>query len=194
MKNLLLLCFILLPFVSLAQDKIEWSPEIKIQLEDFQSDGTEIGNTTTYSVNVASGFTFSFSMSRYEFMFTKNFNTKVDCSFDKKLSYLVAPDTMVAQQLVAFAQFQFDLSELYARKFRKELYEQKGTFSNVQFFQESHDKIQEEYSLRLLAANKSTDMGEDKIKLAALRAEVLEEINQLQDFCKSCKTPKKVKK
>lgn len=194
MKSLLLLSFTILPFVSLAQDKIEWSPESKIQLEDFQSDGTEIGNTTSYSINVASGFTFSFSMSRSEFMFTKNFNTKVDCSFDKKLSYLVAPDTMVAQQLVAFAQFQFDLSELYARKFRKELYEQKGTFSNVQFFKTSFDKIQEEYNLRLLAANKSTEMGENSIKLAALREEVLEEINQLQDFCKSCKTPKKQKK
>jgi hypothetical protein len=44
-------------------------------------------------------------------MFTKNFNSKVDCNFQRDAALIVAPDS-TANKLVQFAQYQFNLSEL----------------------------------------------------------------------------------
>lgn len=136
---------------------------------------------------------FSFQMSSYEFMFTKNFNSKVKTSFNKKAAIITAPDSIAAYQLVNFGQYNFDLSEFYARKFRQKMYEQKGVFSEGSFFKPIFDQLQEEMNAESARVLKATNLGKEEL-LAQEHQQVLIRIRELSDFCFECKPPKKKKK
>jgi len=191
-RSLLIVLFVFIISGLFGQTKIEWTEGYKLKLSDFQSPSTKIGNVNRYFLQTGSSFDFEFSMSSYEFMFTKNFNNKVDCYFSRNIATLIAPDTSFANDLINFEQFAFDLSELYARKLRKELFENKAAFSSYDFFHEYFDKIQNEYTERYSEAGNVTDLGRNKDKLKELHKNVLDEIHGLSEFCKSCK-PKKTK-
>jgi len=193
MKNLILIALIFVPFITKSQNQIDWDGKYQLQLSDFLSKETQIGNVDIYSLNTASYIDFFFNMTTGEFMFTKNFNPKVNCSFKRDAAYLIAPDSLTAINLLNFAQYEFDLSELYARKFRKNLYENKDAFSDVSFYKPIFDEIMKEYTERHSKASKETDLGKDKEKLVAFHEEVLKEIQELSYFCKTCKPHKKSK-
>ena len=174
-----------------AQNEIPWDGKYQLQLSDFRSSATQIGNVNVYSIFTACGIDFTFAMSSVEFMFTKNFNSKVSNTFKRNSSSVVAPDTEIAASLVEFSQFQFDATELYARKFRKKIAEEKGSFSGVNFFRPFYDDIQKELSARCVNAGKDTDLGRKSEKLKQLHQDVLSEIDLLSDYCKDCKLVKK---
>lgn len=194
MKNILVIIFLLLSLLAGAQNAIDWDGKYQLQLSDFQSPATQIGGGSHYSLYNGASFDFSYSMSRAEFVFTKNFNSKVNCSFKRDAAAIVAPDHSIAEDLLNYARFGFDLSELYARKLRKRLYEEKGAFSNASFFQPVYAEVNKECIKRNTLAGKATDLGRNKEKLHELHQEVLNEIIELGDFCKTCKPPKKKKK
>jgi hypothetical protein len=177
-----------------AQDVVEWDGKYQIELSDFKSPTTQIGEGNIYSLYGGSSFDFAYQMANAEFMFTKNFNSKVTCKFNRNIASLVAPDSVRAMDMLLFARFEFDLAELYARKVRQRLYEVKGTFSNPTFFQPVFDQFQKEYGERHVLAGRVTDLGHDRKKLQALHSEVLIELDTYADFCKACKPPKKKKK
>lgn len=183
----------LISLSSTAQDIIEWLPDYRLKLSDFQSKSTQIGNVNHYSISPASRMDFSFSMSSYEFMLTKNFNSKVSTTFTRSASVLIAPDNELAQDLLKFAQLNFDLTELYARKYRKKLFESKGVLSDVNFFQEAYKGIEQEYNERVAEFGKLTNVGQADIRIEEAQVQVLKEIDELSEFCKSCK-PKRKKK
>lgn len=193
MTKTLTILFALISSIIYSQDKIDWDGKYQLELTDFKSPSTQIGNTNLYSLNTPSGIEFSFSMSNMEFLFTKNFNSKVSNSFKPNASSLVAPDEKTANDLKNFAKYQFDLSELYARKLRKRLYEEKGAFTNADFFKPIYDEIQNEFTQRMTTAGKETDMGRNPEKLKVLHQQILIEIQELSNFCKACKTPSKKK-
>lgn len=193
MRQLFIVFFFTFVSTVKGQNTIEWDGNYQLQLSDFQSSTTQVGGTNIYSLHTASSMDFSFYMSNGEFMFTKNFNSKVNCSFNRNAASLVAPDSLIATDLLSFARYEFDLSELYARKFRKRLFEEKGAFSDVNFFRPIYDEIQREFTERHTLAGRTTDLGRDREKLKQLHQEVLSEIEQLVDFCKTCKPPKKKK-
>jgi len=176
-----------------GQNQFEWDGVYALQLSDFQSSATELGNESMLSVNTGGHIGFSFYMSNAEFMFTKNFNPKVTCTFNRNAASIVAPDSASALKLVNLARYDFDLAELYARKFRKELYLNKGAFSSASFFQPIFDKIQKEYQERHIQASKEARLGFNEEKLKELHAQVITEIAELSDFCKTCKPSKRKK-
>ena len=97
-----LFSFLVLAFtitLSAAQTPIDWDGYYKLQLSDFLSPATQIGNTNIYSLHSGSSFDFLFYMSSGEFMFTKNFNSRGNCSFKPHAASLVAPDTATAERL-----------------------------------------------------------------------------------------------
>lgn len=194
MKQILLLFLILFSTIVMAQNKIDWSENFQLQLSDFQSPSSQIGGTNYYSISASCGIGFLFSMSNYEFLFTKNFNSKVSCEFVKSNSSLIATDSNMAFEMLSFARYEFDLAELYARKFRQKLYENKGAFSNINFFKPLYDDVQLEYTERGNSAIKETGLGKNKEKLKELHQAVLVEIEVLADFCKTCKPLKKKKR
>lgn len=177
-----------------AQSEIPWDGKYQLQFWDFQSPATEIGNGNSYSLHGGAGFDFAFHMSNGEFMFTKNFNAKVNCRFGRSLAALVAPDSARAMDILLFARYDFDLAELYARKVRQRLYEVKGAFSSPTFFQPVFNQFQQEFGERRVLASKQTELGHDRDKLQELHTAVLQEIETLADFCKECKPPRKKRK
>ena len=191
MKKIITIAYILLNTIVYSQNGIDWDDKYQLKQSDFQSSASQIGNTNNFNLSIGSGFEFSFSMSNIEFMFTKNFNSKVSNSFKPKSAALVAPNVEIAKYLIDFAQFQFNLSELYARNLRKKLHDEKKTFSNISFFKPIYDEIQNEYSQRITNASKETDLGRNKEKLKLLQEQVLKEIQELSNFCKECKIAKK---
>ncbi len=190
----LLTCFFLLTFSSFAQNVLEWNPNYQISLADFQSDQTEIGDGTMYGVQGATRIDFAFSMSNAEFMMTKNWNPKVNCTFTRDASYLLAPDDTIAQAMVNYARYEFDLAELHARKLRFGFWENKKAFSNLSFFQPVYDDVIKQYTNTQIRVAKETDLGRNASLLQHYHDEVIAELATLKDFCKSCKPPKKNKK
>lgn len=193
MKHFFTCLFLVFTVLSSAQQDIHWDGTYQLQRSDFQSPATQIGGTNLYSIHSSCGFDFSFYMSSMELAFTKNFNAKVSNSFKPESASLVAPDDAIAQKLIYFARFEFDLSELYARKFRKKIYEEKEAFSGGDFFRPAYETVRKEFSERDTNAGKETDLGRKTEKLKALHQEVLNEIATLADYCKTCKPPKKKK-
>jgi len=189
--------FMLLLFVSgaltyaIGQEPIEWHPDYMLQLSDYQSPESEINSKlTSYTIYSGSKIDFSFNMNSVSFMFTKNFNSKIKAIFQKNLAVLVAPDSLTAQQLLQFGRYDFDLVELYARKIRKKIYEEKGTFTDAKFFQPIFNELQEEMNTVSAQVFKATDFGKDAALLQKEHDKVIDQINVLSDFCVSCK-PKK---
>lgn len=191
MKKIIIITFLLIAVQINAQNAIEWDGKYQIQLSDFKSKATQIGNVSSNSIQTASGLNFSIQMSNIEFMFTKNFNSKVSSTFKRESASIIATDTITAERMVKFAQYEFDLSELYARKLRKDLYVKKGTFSDISFLQPLYDAIQKDYVEEHGEASKKTNLGQKKDILIKLNDAVLIRIQELSDFCKTCKPLKK---
>lgn len=191
MKLYFLICFLLLNYSVQAQNIIEWDGKYELKLSDFQSPTTEIGKGSTYSLFTTSNFDFAFYMSSVEFMTTKNFNGKVSCSFKRDAASLVAPDSLTAYYLLNFARYEFDLAELYARKFRKRLFEEKRVISSAIFIQPIYDQVQKALVERHTTAAKETEIGKNTDSLSILHASVRREIEELADFCKACKPPRR---
>ena len=195
MKNLLVLILLSSAIAGRSQQILEWSPTTKLKLNDFQSPQSEIrSDLTTYSIFSGTNMDFNFRMSNGEFMFTKNFNSKVRTTFNKSAAVIVAIDSTMARQLVNYGQCSFDLTELYSRKFRKRLYEQKGTFSNVSFYQPIFEELHQELNAENARVMKLTDLGRNEDALNNEHKIILNKIEELSDFCKICKPPKKKKK
>ncbi len=194
MKYTIALIFLSLTVTNVQdQNTIDWEEGYKLQLSDFQSPATQMG-ANTLKLETGTEIEFRYNMSEAEFKKIKNFNPKVNCKFNRKAAGLVAPDTASGMNLVRFSQYDFDLSELYTRKLRKKLYEEKSSYSNINFFKEIFEKIQAELNEKRNAAGKETELGRDKRKLKSLRSDVLKEIESLSSFCKTCDPSKKKKK
>ena len=194
MKTVLTLTFLLTLSKTFSQSTLEWRSEYQLILADFQSPQTEIdSNLTTYAIYSGSNVDFSYQMSSYELMFTKNFNSKVKATFNRKAAVISAPDSIVANQMVKFGQYTFDLAELFARKFRKKIYEEKGSFSDASFFLKIFDVLQDEMNAENARVSKLTDLGRKEELLMQEQQQIISEINGLSDFCLECKPPKKKK-
>ncbi|MCG3167079.1 MAG: hypothetical protein POELPBGB_02862 [Bacteroidia bacterium] len=193
MYKALIIVFIFASSVLQAQNVIEWSADYKLQYSDFQSASTEIGNQSInmYTVHPGVVMGFSYLMSSYEFMATKNFNSNVTCTFNREASSLVAPNDTIAQALLNYSQYEFDLGELYARKLRKRIYEQKGAFSDSHFYEPIYDIIHKEYINEAVTTGKETELGIQKEKLTKRHSDLLFELEALSDYCKTCKPLKK---
>jgi hypothetical protein len=172
--------------------KMEWDSNSQIQFVDFKSSQINIDESVT-SVFLNSGvmIDLAIQMSNFEFMFTKNFNSKLTCSFDKELAKLIAPDSVTANQLLRLVRFDFDLSELYTRKIRKELFENKKMFSNVTFFQPYFNKMNSERNRISSQIYNSTDFGKNASLLEKEHQAVKQEILLLSEYCRECKPLKK---
>ncbi|MEM9328170.1 MAG: hypothetical protein AAGA85_21060, partial [Bacteroidota bacterium] len=118
MNKTLTLLLILLQVTGYGQSTIDWTDDYELQLSDFASPQTEINpDLTSFLISPGTKMDFGFQMSSIQFMMTKNFNSKVKTSFNRQASVIAASDSALAYQLVKWGQFNFDLTELYTRRF-----------------------------------------------------------------------------
>ncbi|MBF9254332.1 hypothetical protein I2I11_13585 [Pontibacter sp. 172403-2] len=186
-KKLTPFIFLFFAFQAMGQTKVEWQEGRKLAASDFTGQAPETHSSQSYYL--AANLEFGYAMSNYEFMLTKNFNKNVTVYFNPAASWLQEGED--TENLLKYAQMDFDLMELYARKLRKRVYEAKGTFSNYNFFQQAQEEIQAEMAKRQSDMYASTSF--DKDKMEAYHQQILTEIAALPDFCKACKPARKKK-
>lgn len=190
----LLFVFLFISTGCFSQQIIEWKPDFSLELADFQSPNSEIDKgLEMMSIHSGATLNFTYQMSNYEFMLTKNFNSKISANFNKSLGTIVAPDSVNAKRLLNFGNYDFDLTELYARKLRKSIYENKKTFSSSEALLSLYEKTQIEMRERSSKTMKETNFGEKAELLKNEHNLVLKEIEKLAEFCKECKISKKKK-
>lgn len=76
---------------------------------------------------------------------------------------------------------------------RQKIYKNKATFSDISFLQPLYETVEKDFIAENGSASKETNLGQDEEKLAILNAKVLTQIQELSDFCKTCKPTKKRK-
>lgn len=190
-----LLFFLLVPsFSSFAQNIIEWQQGTQLTLNDFQAPLKQKTDNISFALRPAISIDFSFYMSNYEFMLTKNFNSKVKTTFSREASYIFASDSLAINKLLKYSQAQFDLAELHTRKFRKKMYENKNVLSNPNFYQDLYRETEKEFTLEQAELMQASNDGFETDVLEGHHSKILKKIEELADFCKDCKPKKKKNK
>ena len=109
-------------------------------------------------------------------------------------SVLVAQNKTQVENMIHLTKFDFDLSELYARKIRKELHQNKKTLSKGTFFRKYYEEMIAQRNERSSRVYAETELGKDKELLEKEHEVVKEEIEKYSDYCFECKPPKKRRK
>ncbi len=185
--KILVLFFVFAAFVANAQVTEDWKEDRVLNLEDFKGSSTEI-NPELDKYSISSGITLAlgYSMTGMELAFTKNMNKAVNVIFDPESAYVVAPSDSIAQHLVDFANLQFDLAELYARKIRQDIYENKTLFSRNNVVHQIFDDRSREYQAENARLSKILDLGLKADKTAVEHQHIQKELESLDAFCFQC--------
>lgn len=193
MKNLIFISFIFATLNPLfCQEKVEWREDIEIVPSSFKGTVPEMSEDNLQEYSFAVSYDFSFYMANVQFAFTKNFNRYVSAYYIPTHSWIEEGE--YTDQLILMSNLNFDLAELYARKFRKRLFESKNVSSNINFANKIHNEINREYIEResvIRSEIRSQENVEDYLKREIEKVNI--EIKELGEFCKNCK-PKKKKK
>ncbi|MBC3539253.1 hypothetical protein ACFSC6_07840 [Rufibacter sediminis] len=190
LRNLFTLILSLIALNTFSQGRTEWKENYTLTLNDFQAQAPKSQQNGSNSFSLAASLDFGYAMSNYEFMLTKNFNNRVTAYFVPASSWLQQGESN--ERLLQYAQMQFDLLELHARKYRKRLYESKNALSNYDFYQKANDAISTEYM------NAGVEMQdavlESNAKALEYHQKIKKEIAEMAEFCKECKPVKAKKK
>jgi hypothetical protein len=189
---LILLFSAIAPISAHCQEVIEWEEDIEITKESFKGPLPEMRQDNVQNYYFYTNYEFHVQMMNIQFSFTKNFNKYVTAYYKPALSWIEEGE--FTDQLIKMANLQFDISELYARKLRKEFYESKKFNSGFHIFSLAHEKINSEFEAfdaKLRSELQTTNDWTNILK--SYNEKVAAEIIELADFCKSCK-PKKKKK
>jgi hypothetical protein len=118
-----------------AQNSIEW--DVLTTINRFSIKSHKLDPRIAYSIHTASVLDFGFIMNNVEFM--SQFNSKVNCSFQRDAGSLIAPDTI--RLINYWILLAMNLTYLNSMPVNcKEIYEQKGTFLMLAF-KSIYDKI-----------------------------------------------------
>jgi hypothetical protein len=192
-----LLFLILVSFVvyANAQEVVHWQEDTQLVNTDFASHKTGVfPDKKMHGVNADITIGYNIAMSVYQFMLTKNFNKYVDVTFLPASSYYVVFDSASIDARIALANYQFDLAELHARRFRENIYENKKLFSDFKVLEEHFRSVYGAYNADFQSAVESSEFGEDVEALTNLHEAVKRELADLDEFCKQCKPIKKKKR
>ncbi len=176
LNSLLIFCCITL-FAQKKEDQIVWSKDYKLIWDDFQG---RAKSSSTAGAMTISGIRRNFSYENARI----TFNT--ESIFFKKDSWVKdydkIPSTLEHEQL------HFNITELFARKFRKALQEMKfkknGKKTQKEFL-EIYDKIDEEKDAYQELYDKETTNPRDEIKQAEWVKKVTKELSELEQYSNS---------
>ena len=177
----------------IAQNKVDWREDLEITFESFQGDLPEFEEDNVQQYSFSATFDLNFHMLNLQFAFTKNFNQYVSTYFIPDYSWMETGQ--FTEQLLLMANLDFDLLELYARKFRKRMFESKSLASNTDFYSKLYDEISKELiAKQSLIQNKIRTHDKPLEYLASEIETVNSEIKKLSEFCKTCKPQKRKKR
>jgi hypothetical protein len=151
-------CFIiagLMPFCASAQNNkiIIWNNDYKLKWEDFQGEGGDTAETIGASTNSSIDFSFNPQSNNILIVYIKSVFYK---EMSMKNEGYLKRDSSIAKQALLHEQMHFDITELFARRLREEV-----------------------FSLILKAKKKDSDWLINKIN--ALQNKTQNECNKMQD-------------
>ena len=176
-----------------AQQKISWTNDNEITKADFKGNTPEMAEDNLQQYLFSCTWEFNFQMASLQFTFSKNFNKYVDAYYLPQQSWIEEGE--LTDDLLLMANLDFDIAELFARRFRKEIYDNKRWDSSPQIFNEVHSKIQYDYvNYRAKIESEYRSKGNIEEVVTKYSKEVNDEILKLNEFCKTCKPKKKKRK
>lgn len=194
MKNLITIGAALFCTLSIfgQADKMQWSENNQIKEASFKALPPVSPNDNTEEYLLAAHLDFNFQMLNLQFAFTKNFNSYVDVYYVPSQSWM--EKGQYTEQFLGMANLDFDLIELYARKFRKKMFEAKKVGSSMDFYTKLHNDNNFEYNNERYKIQSELRSSDNPIVyIQEKNAEINEGILELAEFCKSCKPTKKKK-
>lgn len=174
-----------------SQPIIEWSEDYNITLADFKDTPPDMAEDNMQMYNVGIQINLNFAMGGYQFMLTKNFNKYVSADLYPMSSWMEPGE--YADTFVGISNLSFDLAEVYARKLRQAMYENKKAFSNANFYQKESQRILDEYTDEQSVMHSELLNQNDEGNKAKWEAKIQAALTEMADYCKSCKPPKKKK-
>lgn len=178
---MLIFCSIL-SFVTLSaqekasEDFLSWSATRKLTTDDFH---IKKGSATSSSFGQ---FSIGYSVKGFDFL-NKNLNKRIFNHFIRTASWIdTTADLTIA---LKYQQTLFDISEVYARKFRQLLKaNKKRMLMGLEFVHELESQIMSEFARRRLAYDEETKYATDAEKQKDWENQIQTELEQLKEFVK----------
>jgi len=148
-----ILCFFLLVQ---NEETITWSQHDKLQWGNFEGDPDYSSDVVAIT---ASGITYGLSSKTYSNSDKIEYTTKVMAQFYPEKSWYLKE--RVNDTVLGHEQLHFDISELFARKFRKRIQETKFTKNIQQEIGQIYDQINEELRDMQNAYDAGSDYSRD---------------------------------
>jgi hypothetical protein len=160
---------------SQEDNKIFWNSDKKLTAENFKI--KTANSETTHSF---AQFSIDYSLNGFDFL-TKNFNKKVRNYMIPTASWI---DTTVnLNQSIIYQQTLFDLCEIYVRKFRKQLVDNKNKIlKGISFAEKLNSEILSDFSKRRVKYDKETDYGRNLVIQKEWQLQIQKELIELDDY------------
>jgi hypothetical protein len=167
-----------LTLTSVAQDNPDyllWNSSHKLAIDDFAIKKDNSNSGLSFAQ-----FYIEHSVSGLDFM-TKKFNKKVKNCMIKSASWIDTAQNV--EYSLKYQQTLFDIAEIYARKFRKELQENRKQLSKgLSIVNDLNSKITAEFSKRRLQYDSETNSGLDSQKQIVWDKQIAQELQDLADY------------
>lgn len=180
MKKIILPFLLLLNVTTIAfgqgeNEMLRWNQTTRLTINDFGIKTKQLETTTSYGQ-----FYLAYKVNGFDFM-TKNFNKKVDNFFIKSASWI--DTTSNIQQSLVHQQTLFDMSEIYARQFRKALKDnKKRILSGSNFIEGLNQKYMSDFAKRRIDYDSETKFSSDIKKQEEWEKQIQNELSELSGF------------
>ncbi len=152
-----------------------WSATQKLNIDDFKIKTSQLETLSSYAQ-----FSIDFSIKGYDFL-TKNFNKKIRNNLITSASWI--DTTSNFKQTLGYQQALFDMSEIYARQFRKALSgNRKQIAKGIVFVEALSHQFMNEFAKRRIAFDIETKLGVDGIKQKLWETQIQKELDELSEF------------
>lgn len=156
-------------------DFLFWSSSHRLTTNDFGIKQTNLKPGTSFAQ-----FTIDYSVNGFDFM-TKNFNKKVKNAIIKSASWI--DTTQHVASSLRYQQTLFDMAEVYVRKFRKELRDnRKQLIKGLNIVKEIDSKISSDFAKRRLAYDSETETGNNEKQQLYWEEQLKKELQELSDY------------
>lgn len=162
-------------FAQKDDNYLYWSATRKLTANDFAIKTNNSGAGACFAQ-----FYFSYEVNGFDFM-TKNFNNKVHNCIIRPASWI---DTTYDVKLsLRYQQTLFDLAEVYARHFRKDLKEnRKKLLKGTDSIKYLNSKSMTDFSKRRIEYDSDTQSGTNAIMQQRWEQQIQMELDQLKEF------------
>jgi anti-sigma28 factor (negative regulator of flagellin synthesis) len=170
----------------LQEGQKRWSSDNKLTLNDFKIKISDQNNDAAFSQ-----FMISHSIGGFDFM-KRNLNQKIGNIFLGNASWIDTTKVENIQKQIDFQQMQFDLAEIEARKFRKQVLKDKNQIAKgFDIVNKINNEIMTELSEIRLEFMKETKSGRNEEKVEEWKKKIATELKELEEF--SFENKKKIK-